>query len=117
MFRFFKKVPYSENLPATIKGLVENHCVVYISDVPADVDAEQFYIELADKVGTLLRKDENPLTGKISNNAWTEIKFTAEKKNLAYKFSDKRQPLHTDYCYFPFVMNLSLIHISEPTRP
>src|SRR5690606_29985098 len=65
-------------------------------------EADLYFRNLAGQCGTPLIYEEDPVTGKIITNKWTEIKFDENKINDSYKSSNRYQPLHTDYGYFSF---------------
>lgn len=66
------------------------------------IDPDTYFRNLAKACGVPLIYEEDPVTGAIDINKWTEIKYEPEKSNDAYKSSNKSQPLHTDYGYFSF---------------
>lgn len=66
------------------------------------VITDNYFRELSAQCGIPLIYEEDPITGKIDMNKWTEIKYEPEKINDSYKSSNKSQPLHTDYGYFSF---------------
>lgn len=66
------------------------------------VDADTYFRNLSKECGVPLIYEEDPVTGEIDLNKWTEIKYEPEKSDNAYKSSNKSQPLHTDYGYFSF---------------
>lgn len=66
------------------------------------VDADTYFRSLSKECGVPLIYEEDPVTGEIDLNKWTEIKYEPEKSDNAYKSSNKSQPLHTDYGYFSF---------------
>ncbi len=74
--------------------------VVHILKENKHIDT--YFRELAQQCGIPLIYEEDPVTGKIDVNKWTEIKYEPEKVNDSYKSSNKSQPLHTDYGYFSF---------------
>lgn len=65
-------------------------------------DTDSYFRELAQQCGTPLIYEEDPITGEIKQDKWTEIKYESDKSNNSYKSSNKYQPLHTDYGYFSF---------------
>lgn len=67
-----------------------------------NMDTDTYFRQLAKSAGICLIYEEDPVTGEIRMNHWTEIKYEPEKSNDAYKNSNKSQPLHTDYGYFSF---------------
>jgi alpha-ketoglutarate-dependent taurine dioxygenase len=66
------------------------------------IGTESYFRQLSAQCGAPLIYEEDPITGKIDINKWTEIKYEPEKSNDSYKSSNKSQPLHTDYGYFSF---------------
>lgn len=67
-----------------------------------DKNSDAYFRELSQQCGIPLIYEEDPITGVIDINKWTEIKYEPEKINDSYKSSNKSQPLHTDYGYFSF---------------
>jgi hypothetical protein len=82
------------------KNLFETTKVVHVNYKGKNCDS--FYRKLAQEVGFPLVYEEDPLSGDIIFNKWTEIKYLKEKELDTYKHSNKSQPLHTDYGYFSF---------------
>lgn len=79
-----------------------------------DDRATDVYIrELAQKVGIPLLYNEDPITAKLIPNHWSEIKYDPKSAQSSYKHSNKSQPLHTDYCYFPFEIYGSFLYCLE----
>jgi len=74
---------------------------------------DKFYLDLAQQVGVPLIYEEDPVSGEIKPNQWTEIKFDQTKVNESYKHSNKYQPLHTDYGYFSFEIYCSFFYCKE----
>lgn len=66
------------------------------------IDTDSYFRNLSKENGIPLIYEEDPITGAIDVNKWTEIKYEPEKSNDTYKSSNKYQPLHTDYGYFSF---------------
>jgi alpha-ketoglutarate-dependent taurine dioxygenase len=78
-----------------------NHKVVVLKSGLTDLDRlNTFFVEAANQVGISVICDEDPTTGELILNKWNEIKYVQEMRDVAYKFSDKNQPLHTDYVNF-----------------
>lgn len=66
------------------------------------LNPDSYFRELALTCGIPLIYEEDPITGVIDMNKWTEIKYEPENAHNTYKSSNKAQPLHTDYGYFSF---------------
>lgn len=79
----------------------KQHKVVHILQ-DQSIDSDHYFRSIAKECGFPLVYEEDPVTGKIDMNKWTEIKYEPEKSTDAYKSSNKSQPLHTDYGYFSF---------------
>ena len=96
--RFFTKY----NLDKTsFDEVFKNHKVVHVLRNELE-DTDAYFRGLAKQCGIPLIYEEDPVTGLIDVNKWTEIKYEPEKSNDTYKSSNKAQPLHTDYGYFSF---------------
>ena len=96
--KFFTQYKFEQSSFDTVFA---NHKVVQIlknEKLPTDT----YFRELAKQCGTPLIYEEDPITGAIDINKWTEIKYEPENSDNAYKSSNKSQPLHTDYGYFSF---------------
>lgn len=72
--------------------------------------SDDYFKKLAQSVGIPLLYNEDPITGKLIPNHWSVIKFDPNNEKNAYKHSNKSQPLHTDYCYFPFEIYGSFLY-------
>ncbi len=100
--------------PATVfpfNEIFAQNKVVHVLAV--NMDADLYYRNLAKQCGIPLIYEEDPVTGKIDLNKWTEIKFEAKKSNDSYKSSNKTQPLHTDYGYFSFEIYAAFFYCVE----
>lgn len=100
MMRFYSE--YNERTLDNFKAVFEQHKVVHVTADLQDIDPESFFKDLAAQVGLPLIYEEDPATGQINVNEWTEIKYETENASNTYKSSNKFQPLHTDYGYFSF---------------
>jgi alpha-ketoglutarate-dependent taurine dioxygenase len=92
--------------------LFSNSKVLHILHIE-NIDTNNYFTELAQECGIPLIYEEDPITGLIQINKWTEIKYEADKSNQAYKSSNKFQPLHTDYGYFSFEIFSSFFYCVE----
>lgn len=79
-------------------------------------ETDLYFRQLAKECGIPLIYEEDPITGAIDVNKWTEIKFEPEKAYDAYKSSNKSQPLHTDYGYFSFEMYAAFFYCVEQAK-
>lgn len=77
---------------------------------------ETYFRTLAQQCGIPLIYEEDPITGAINMNKWTEIKYESEKSHETYKSSNKSQPLHTDYGYFSFEIFASFFYCVEQAK-
>lgn len=103
----FKATHGKENFVELFNNTKVVRVITGLSDV---ADYDQYFRELACLVGTPLIYEEDPVTGKISPNKWTEIKFKEENRLESYKHSNKYQPLHTDYGYYSFEIYTSFFY-------
>ncbi len=71
---------------------------------------EAFYRKLAAQCGIPLIYEEDPVSGEVNLNKWTEIVYDPEKSADTYKHSNTAQPLHTDYGYFSFEIYSSFFY-------
>lgn len=75
-----------------------------------DVDADHYFRNLSINCGIPLIYEEDPITGIIDVNKWTEIKYEPTNTHNSYKSSNRFQPLHTDYGYFAFDIYASFFY-------
>lgn len=92
--------------------LFVNHKVVHINK-NVRLEADLYFRNLAKQCGTPLIYEEDPITGEIYMDKWTEIKYEVDKANDTYKSSNKSQPLHTDYGYFSFEIYAAFFYCVE----
>lgn len=85
----------------TFSEVFKQHKVVHVLENKL-TDVDTYFRFLSKECGIPLIYEEDPVTGYIDVNKWTEIKYEPEKSKDAYKSSNKSQPLHTDYGYFSF---------------
>lgn len=86
---------------ANFSEVFKQHKVIHVLE-NKDIETDAYFRALSKECGTPLIYEEDPVTGAIDMNKWTEIKYEPEKSNDTYKSSNKSQPLHTDYGYFSF---------------
>jgi alpha-ketoglutarate-dependent taurine dioxygenase len=106
---FYTKYNYSQ--PSFI-DVFTNHKLVHVASNPSQ-DNDTYFRGLAKECGIPLIYEENPVTGFIDVNKWTEIKYEQEKSTDSYKSSNKSQPLHTDYGYFSFEIYAAFFYCVE----
>jgi alpha-ketoglutarate-dependent taurine dioxygenase len=94
-----------------LSTIFKNTKVVKIkSNLINQKEIDSYYRKLATSIGIPLIYEEDPLSGEIIQNKWTEIKYVKEKSTDTYKHSSKSQPLHTDYGYFSFELPVSFFY-------
>jgi alpha-ketoglutarate-dependent taurine dioxygenase len=86
--------------------------IVIRNDKNEITDLGNFYLNRAEELGLPLVCEEDPISGQLKWNQWTEIKYLPNS-NDSYKNSFKKQPLHTDYGYFSFEMPYSFFYCVE----
>jgi len=106
---FIKEIDYYPELEDDIKSLVENNKVLVIKKLPLDLNYEEYYKKIAQKIGFFIYADENYKTGEITPNVWTRVVYDKDKLHDTYKHSNLAQPMHTDYCYVPILDIVMLI--------
>ncbi|MGE0636381.1 MAG: TauD/TfdA family dioxygenase [Bacteroidia bacterium] len=74
------------------------------------VNTETYFRKLAEQCGIPLVYEEDPVSGAINLNKWTEIKYDPQRSADTYKHSNTSQPLHTDYGYFSFEIYSSFFY-------
>jgi len=110
--KFFKQQQYHDRIFEELPELIHEYAVVHLKDVPDLKDQESFYAKMANNIGYFINKDEDPQSSKISHS-WTDIRFIPERSNQAFKHSNLRQPLHTDYCHVPFSFDVTFFFCKE----
>lgn len=113
---FIKKVNFTEEILENISELIENNKLVLIENVPDSFSNDAFYIKLGNTVGYLIHKSYNQLTKKIDDNAWDHIEFNEVHVEKAYKFSNKRHFLHTDFCDMVIPFDCVLLICKQPAE-
>ena len=96
--KFFTEYSYNQS---SFDSVFANHKVVHVLK-NTEVEVDAYFRDLSRQCGIPLIYEEDPITGAIDVNKWTEIKYDPENSDYAYKTSNKSQPLHTDYGYFSF---------------
>ncbi|MFT6167743.1 MAG: alpha-ketoglutarate-dependent taurine dioxygenase [Vicingaceae bacterium] len=109
----FYKV-YREGEEHDFKNVFSQNKVVKVeSNILVNSQLGAYFESLAKRVGIPLIYEENPVTGEIIRNKWTEIKYDKLKSKNTYKHSSMSQPLHTDYGYFSFDMPVSFFYCEQ----
>lgn len=91
--------------------------VVHVASCMHQIDeVNEFFLELAKQVGVVIICDEDPLTGELIVNQWNKIKYDPNLFENAYKYSNKYQPLHTDYGYFSLDVFCSFFYCVEQAQ-
>jgi len=109
---FFTNYHTSQSV-ADFINLYSSHKLIHVIPDSKIVDFGQYYRELAKQIGIPVIYEENPLTGEIKANKWTEIKYDKIRAADTYKHSATSQPLHTDYGYFNFEIETSFFYCVE----
>lgn len=107
--KFFTTYNPAGGLP--FAQVFEQYKVVHVLAPQSDFNS--YYRKLASQCGISLIYEEDPVTGEIDVNKWTEIKYEPAKSEDAYKSSNKSQPLHTDYGYFSFEIYAAFFYCSQ----
>jgi alpha-ketoglutarate-dependent taurine dioxygenase len=108
-FSFFTQFnPRSSNFGEIFKA----HKLVHILE-NKNVYSDVYFKTLAKECGIPLIYEEDPITGVIAVDKWTEIKYEPILAKDSYKSSNKFQPLHTDYGYFSFEIYAAFFYCVE----
>lgn len=110
MMNFYAEYKATQGKETFIELFNNSKVVRIISGMNDVADYDQYFKELANLLGSPLIYEEDPVTGKILPNKWTEIKYQKENQYEAYKHSNKYQPLHTDYGYYSFEIYTSFFY-------
>ena len=97
---FFKEIVYKNHLetPEEIREAVPQYKVIQLSGYTFDIPADEFYSQLAEKIGKVHAADEDIASGKATGNRWIDITYDPNIPDR-YRSSNTRQPLHTDDSY------------------
>jgi hypothetical protein len=106
---YFVKIDYEQQDIKKMSDLIRQYYISHIYNVPNDINVEAFYKDLANHVGLLVDKEEDPYTGRLTTG-WNKIEFKAETNNSAFKYSNTRQPLHTDYGFISIDLDLTFFY-------
>ncbi|MFM1914650.1 MAG: hypothetical protein RLZZ531_319 [Bacteroidota bacterium] len=99
--------------PEQFSAVFAEHKVVLVDYQTSDlVEIERQTLALAETLGAVIQYEEDPFSGQMTSNHWTEIKYDPNGPN-AYKTSNTYQPLHTDYGYFHQEMPVSFFYCVE----
>ena len=99
--------------PEQFCSIFNEHKVVLVDFQTTDLsEIEHATLALANTLGTVIQYEEDPFSGQMTSNQWTEIKYDPQGPN-AYKTSNTYQPLHTDYGYFHQEMPVSFFYCVE----
>lgn len=111
---FFNRISYG-GLKTTelLRSSIEKYAVTHLTDVPEETDLETFYSEIASCIGFFIKTDMDPNTVEMKEDSWGEIRYSKEKAKKAYRYSDKRHPLHTDYSTAPIDFGMTLFFCDE----
>lgn len=105
-------ITHYQSNQSNFEEVFKNHSVVHVLK-NKEMDAERYFRDLSKQCGIPLIYEEDPITGAIDINKWTEIKYEPEKSSDVYKSSNKSQPLHTDYGYFSFEIYAAFFYCVE----
>jgi alpha-ketoglutarate-dependent taurine dioxygenase len=95
------------------KSVFNSNKVIHLTNNSFFLDIGDRYIKLASEIGVPLLVNENPIDGSVQFNSWSEIKFVRDNQNDSFKYSNKFQPLHTDYAYVSFDVFASFMFCEE----
>lgn len=99
--RAYREIEYDGNfryLAELMKEVVPRTKIVYLRNVPRDIDHRQFYSDLAECIGKVADVDEDASTGGLTGKRWVDIRFDPEKQQY-YRHSNNSQPFHNDAAY------------------
>ncbi len=112
--KFFTRL--SNPSPENFKTIFDQHKVVLVDFKTHDLKKiEASTLALANALGTVIQYEEDPFSGELTSNQWTEIKYDPNGPN-AYKTSNTFQPLHTDYGYFYQELPVSFFYCVEQAK-
>jgi alpha-ketoglutarate-dependent taurine dioxygenase len=89
--------------------------VLHYTGVPLDYDFKVFYTQLATAAGNFVKRDEDYKSGDQTEqqNDWLDITFEEDKKTASFRYSDTRQPLHTDGAYTNYHFDISFFFCTQ----
>jgi alpha-ketoglutarate-dependent taurine dioxygenase len=110
--QYLNTINFSECNQLEMAESIRNNQVTVIANVPGSVNPDIFYRTLAGEVGLLVDKEEDPYTGRLVNG-WNVIEYREQQNNTAYKYSNTRQPLHTDYGYVSINLDMTFFYCEQ----
>lgn len=109
---FFQSLKTKEILddPLILRSAKITYCSAELSE-SSEEQIRDFYAAMAVKSGSFVRRNEDHKNGNIvgQNDEWIDIVFEEQKKEEAFRFSDKYQPLHTDGAYVDHQLDLNFL--------
>lgn len=108
--KFYSEFSSNNNIDNFIEVFNSSKVVKISTNFSSMDEVDLYFRTLAQKVGIPIIYEENPITGQIIPNKWTEIKYKADEQFDTYKHSNKFQPLHTDYGYYAFEIFTSFFY-------
>lgn len=107
--KFFKQLTVEKNHQVNdFKNILENTKVLYLKKEQTEEDGN-YYAQLARQAGFITTFEEDTETGLLREE-WLQIKYIPELSEKTYKHSNKFQPLHTDYCNFSIIVEISFFY-------
>ena len=97
---FYKKISYSTSTDTimAVKDSIDNYKLLYVTDLPDQIDAQEFYAKLSDECGHVFPLNEGKTKGVLTGERWL-ININDPSEPDRFRSSNTRQPLHTDsYC-------------------
>ncbi|MEM7104556.1 MAG: TauD/TfdA family dioxygenase [Bacteroidota bacterium] len=111
---FFSEIPYSSSSDFQNQFLetLKTYKLVLLSNVPEDIDRDEFYKALARHCGQFHQKSEDDNTAKLIADKWLDISYNA-KKGHTFRHSNTRQPLHIDGSYTDLKFDVIFFYCKE----
>lgn len=110
--QYLNTIDFSKsNLREMVESIL-HYQVTVIRHVPDTINPDDFYRKLASEVGLLVDKEEDPYTGQLVSG-WNVIEYRPELNNTSYKYSNTRQPLHTDYGFISLNLDMTFFYCEQ----
>lgn len=110
--KYLTSINFKESSIPEIAQLIRESQITVLREAPLDLDADSFYRNLANQVGLLVDKEEDPYTGQLVSG-WNVIEYRPELNNTSFKYSNTRQPLHTDYGFISLNLDMTFFYCEQ----
>lgn len=114
MMNFLKRFEHQSNVADKIKEALKTNKIVLLQNC-REKNLFDFYENLSNEIGHWVPIDEDVTTGNKTGKKWIDIKYDPQLAN-SYRFSDTRQPMHTDGSYESNAPNITFFFCIEQAK-